>query len=473
MKQEVAAMSNQQLFTPLPLTWKRVYFLGIGGIGMSGLARYFKAHGVVVSGYDRTPGAITTQLINEGIAVHFDDNPELIPANLDAAIYTPAVPAETAVRQHIESSGIPVYKRAQVLAMITEGFRLLAVAGTHGKTSVSAMLAHILNQSQIGCNAIIGGIARNYDSNLLLSKSSHSLFVTEADEFDRSFLQLNPWLAVITSTDADHLDIYNDLETMREGFSLFTRQVNAGGRLLIKAGIELDVKAHESVKKYYYSADFKADFCINRLKLTDNRYHFDLLTPFGEIEDIILGVPGLMNVENAVAASAAAILAGENKKHVKEALESFMGVKRRFDHRIISREFVYIDDYAHHPTEINACLRSVRHLYPGRTITTVFQPHLYSRTRDFAAGFAESLSESDRVILLEIYPAREKPITGVNSEMLLKLITTSNKELLTNEELLNKLPAMKPDILITMGAGDIDRLVEPIEQLFKNPTCRC
>ena len=466
-------MSSQKSNIASPLQWKRVYFLGIGGIGMSALARYFKAHGVAVSGYDLTPGAITSQLIAEGISVHFDDNPALVPTNLDAVVFTPAVPADNKERMHIESAGIAIFKRSQVLAMVTDGFKLLAVAGTHGKTSVSAMLAHILNQTEDGCNAIIGGIARNFDSNLLLSANKNALFVAEADEFDRSFLQLSPWMGLVTSTDADHLDIYNDLETLREGFSQFTQRIQAGGKLLVKAGTELSVKAHDTVEKYCYSTELPADFTIRRLKLTGYRYQFDLLTPFSEIKGIVLGVPGLMNVENAVAASAAAILTGAGELHVKEGLESFLGVKRRFDHRIVGKDFIYIDDYAHHPTEIEACIRSVRHMYPGRKITTIFQPHLFSRTRDFATGFAQSLSESDRVILLDIYPAREKPIPGVSSEMLLKEITISDKELLSNDELLNKLPSMKPEILLTLGAGDIDRLIEPIEQLFKKAGTQC
>jgi UDP-N-acetylmuramate--alanine ligase len=458
-------IKNLEHIAPLE-SWKKVYFLGIGGIGMSALARYLKAKDIAVSGYDRTPSQLTNELIAEGIPVHFKERPDEIPADLDLAIYTPAVPKDNKEFERLLERLVPLLKRSELLGMVANDKKLIAVAGTHGKTSVSCLLANIMNQAPDQSNAILGGISKNIQSNLILAPETR-LFITEADEFDRSFLRLNPWIAVITSTDADHLDVYGDHENLKNTFTEFTSKLRKGGKLLIKSGIDLKTDVDETVARYSYSIYEPADFQAVNIKLRGQRYHFDLITPFGEIEGLHLGIPGIMNLENAVAASAAAILAGVRKRSINSGLSSFKGVKRRFDQRIISDDFIYIDDYAHHPKEIEACIDSVRKLYPGKEITGVFQPHLYSRTRDFADEFAKSLQELDRIILLELYPARELPVEGISSRMLLEKIDHPNKLLSSKEDLVDKLLKIKPQVLLTLGAGDIDRLVEPIENAFK------
>jgi len=445
---------------------KKVYFLGIGGIGMSALARLLKAEDVDVSGYDRTPSPLTEELIQEGIAVHFEDNPSLIPPDVDLAVYTPAIPHDNQELITIKASQTPLLKRAELLGIITKNKKLIAVAGTHGKTSVSCLLAHILNQPPDQSNAILGGIARNFESNLVLAEGT-DLFVTEADEYDRSFLQLHPFIAVITATDADHLDIYGSHDQLHKAFTRFTSQIVKGGKLIMKQGIALKSEADPTVGIFTYSVTEKADFQAVNIRLRGQLYHFDLNTPFGEIKGLHLAIPGIMNLENAVAASAAAVLAGARKRSIVSGLSSFKGVSRRFDQRIVRNNFIYIDDYAHHPQEIEACIDSVRRLYSGRKITVVFQPHLFTRTRDFADGFARSLEKADNIVLLDIYPAREKPIVDVDSKMLLEKISHPNKKLCSKDELIDYLKKTKPDILLTLGAGDIDRLVKPIENAFK------
>lgn len=459
---------NKNLENMMPLeSWKKVYFLGIGGIGMSALARFLKAKGIAVSGYDRSASQLTEELIAEGIPVHFEEKPDQLPADMDLAVYTPAISKDNRELNRILEGSTPLIKRSELLGLITQHTRLIAVAGTHGKTSVSSLLAHIMNQAPDQSNAILGGISKNIQSNLILAPET-DLFITEADEFDRSFLQLMPWIAVITSTDADHLDVYGNHGTLKKTFAEFTSKIKKGGKLLIKSGIDLKMDVDETVAKYTYSIYEPADFQAINIKLRGQKYHFDLITPFGDIEGLHLGIPGIMNLENAVAASAAAILAGVRKRSINAGLSSFQGVKRRFDHRIVHDDLVYIDDYAHHPKEIEACIDSVRKIYPGRKITGVFQPHLYTRTRDFAEAFAESLRELDRVILLEIYPARELPIEGVTSAMLLNKLNHPDKMLCTKQDLVQNLLKIKPQLLLTLGAGDIDRLVEPIEIAFKN-----
>lgn len=448
------------------MPWKKVYFLGIGGIGMSALARYLKSSGIEVSGYDRTSSKLTDELAAEGIPVHFAEKADLDLTAIDLVVYTPAIPKDNKEFIILSDSGVPMIKRSELLGMITRDKKLIAVAGTHGKTSVSCLLATIMNQLPDRSNAILGGISKNYSSNLIFAPAI-DLFITEADEFDRSFLQLNPWIAVITSTDADHLDIYGDLENMKMAFASFTSRIRKGGKLLVKMGTDLKSDAHETVARYSYSIYEQADFQAVNIKLRNQLYHFDLVTPFGEIEGLQLGIPGMMNLENAVAASAAAILAGVRKRSISAGLSSFKGVRRRFDTRISNSNLVYIDDYAHHPTEISACIDSVRKIYPGKKITGVFQPHLYTRTRDFAAEFAESLQALDTIILLDIYPARELPLEGIDSGMLLNLINHPDKQLCSKTALVDHLIAIQPQVLLTLGAGDIDRLVEPIEKAFK------
>ncbi len=447
-------------------TYRKVYFLGIGGIGMSALARYLNTAGVEVLGYDKTPTSLTAELENEGMLIHYDDRPESITQDIDLIIYTPAIPNDLNEFQCALKSGIRMLKRSEFLEQITATHETLAVAGTHGKTTVSTMIAHILYSSPQGCTAFLGGIAKNYNSNFLLNHKSKYM-VAEADEFDRSFLRLHPKLAVITSTDADHLDIYNDHSSLIKTFSDFAANVISEGIILIKQGINLPLPARDNVNIYTYSINSLADFYITEPILENGKYNFNLITPGGIIKGFNPTLPGLFNVENSVAAAAAAWLTGIDKGHIVRSINSFLGVKRRFDHRIVKDDFLFIDDYAHHPEELRACITSVRKLYPRRKITGIFQPHLYSRTRDFAGDFAESLSLLDKLILLDIYPAREKPIKGITSTMLLDLVPIHDKIIIKKEEVANHLKLNKPDILLTLGAGDIDQLVPVLENLFK------
>jgi len=444
---------------------KLVYFLGIGGIGMSALARYLHKAGIRVYGYDKTYTTLTGELEAEGINIHYEDRPDLIPAETDLVVYTPAVPAGFGEFRFLADKGYKMIKRSELLGDITAAKTTLAVAGTHGKTTVTTMLSHILFSGKDGCTSFLGGIAKNYNSNLLL-KPECRFMVAEADEFDRSFLRLFPWLAVITSTDADHLDIYGDHQHLKDSFAGFTANIAENGILLIKKNVEIPLKTKSGVKTYTYSVSEPADFAAIHLRLEDGIYHFDLKTPAETVTGLKPGLPGLFNVENSIAAASAAWLSGSSADEIRYGINSFQGVKRRFDHRINRPGFLYIDDYAHHPEELKACISSVRALYPHRHITGIFQPHLFTRTRDFAAGFAESLSLLDRVILLDIYPARELPIEGVTSAMLLGNIRVTDKRLCSIEEIPGILKEISPDILLTLGAGDIDQLVPQIELIF-------
>jgi UDP-N-acetylmuramate--alanine ligase len=451
---------------------KQVYFLGIGGIGMSALARYFASQGIVVSGYDRTSTALTAELESEGIAVHYEDNPDLLPTGLDLAdsliVYTPAIPASHQELNALINRGFSIHKRAEVLGIICNSRRTIAVAGTHGKTSVSTMAAHIMKSSSKGCAAFMGGISKNYQTNLLLDITGSEWIVAEADEFDRSFLQLYPELAVITSMDADHLDIYGSHEKVIESFNLFASQIKEGGALVMKKGLPLAFDPSAKYKTYTYSIQETADFCAENIELKNGFYQFDLKTPDFTIEKLVLNYPGLLNVENSVAASAVALLAGVFPEDVREALANYSGVKRRFDIHLNNEHFVLIDDYAHHPEELRATIQSVREIYRDRKLTGVFQPHLFSRTKDFAEGFAGSLDLLDEVVLLDIYPARELPMEGVSSELIFNLVRNKNKILCRKSELTKLAGTFKPGIVIMMGAGDIDTLVEPVkEQLLK------
>jgi UDP-N-acetylmuramate--alanine ligase len=452
---------------------KQVYFLGIGGIGMSALARYFASQGIAVSGYDRTATELTAALENEGIAVHYDDNPAHLPANLDKSnsliVYTPAVPADHQELNTLLNRGFSIHKRAEVLGIICNSRRTIAVAGTHGKTSVSTMTAHILKSSPTGCAAFLGGISKNYQTNLLLDTTGSEWIVAEADEFDRSFLQLKPKLAVITSMDADHLDIYGSHEKVIESFQLFASQMKEGGALVMKKGLPVGNEPGAKYKTYSYSITESADFCAENIELKDGYYQFDLKTPDSRIEKLVLNYPGLLNVENSVAASAMAVLSGVKPEYIREALATYSGVNRRFDIHLKNENFVLIDDYAHHPEELRATIQSVRDIYKGRTLTGVFQPHLYSRTKDFAEAFARSLDLLDEIVLLDIYPARELPMEGVTSEIIFRRIKNTNKRLCTKAELPELAKTFKPGIVIMMGAGDIETLVKPVkEQLLKN-----
>lgn len=440
---------------------------------MSALARYFKTLGKNVSGFDRTSTSLTDALQAEGIVIHFEDNVSLIPENVIAEkensliIFTPAVPATHNEFGYFREHGYKIMKRAEVLGFIFSNRKGVGVAGTHGKTTTSTMVAHLLKQSKLDCSAFLGGISKNYNSNLLLSTSSE-IVVAEADEFDRSFLRLFPYLAIVTSTDADHLDIYGTHEEVIKSFNLFVRQINKHGVLIYKKGIRLDLKNMKDINIFSYSVDGEADFYPFNVKLVDGLYAFDIQTPNGIMKGLKLGIPGKMNLENSIAAIAAAQMLGVTDEELKAGLENFSGVKRRFEYHIRTNDFVYIDDYAHHPEELKACITSARSIYPTKKITGIFQPHLFSRTRDFADGFAKSLSLLDEIIILDIYPAREEPIPGVTSNIIFEKITVKNKLLCPKDELINILKSRNPEVLITMGAGDIDKLVEPIKKLFTN-----
>ncbi len=448
---------------------KNVYFIGIGGIGMSAIARYYNHAGYCVSGYDRTPSKLTKALENEGINIHYIANCARIPCNIEQTlvIYTPAVANDMEELVYVQEKGYKVIKRSRALGEISSHSNCLAVAGTHGKTTTSTLLAHIYTHSNMGCNAFLGGISKNYHSNLILSKNN--TLVAEADEFDRSFLQLFPNIAAITSTDADHLDIYSNVENIREAFSLFAGQIKESGALVLKKGVTIDL-TNVKAKVYTYSYKEQADFYANNIKAKSNGYFsFDLVYPKGTIKDCTVGVPGWVNVENAIAASAIALLDGVSEQGVKDGLESFSGVERRFDIHVNTTKLSYIDDYAHHPKEISSAISSMRNIFANRKLCAIFQPHLYTRTRDFASEFAKSLSALDKLILLDIYPARELPIEGVSSKIIFDNVSIKDKIMLKKEELLDylskELEENKIDILITFGAGDIDRFIEPITKI--------
>lgn len=443
-----------------------VYFIGIGGIGMSALARFFKHQGMNVAGYDRTVTKLTDALVKEGIEVSFEDNVESIaPAYKDKAsslvVYTPAVPSTHSEFNYFKVNGFEIKKRAEVLGLLTRGMEGICVAGTHGKTTISSMTAHLLKQSAIGCNAFLGGITRNYSTNFLFDEKS-PFVVMEADEFDRSFLHLKPHLALISAVDADHLDIYGEASKVSEAFNQFAGLISPGGALLYKEGVSLELP-DDDVEVFTYSGSEEGDFHPFNLKLKNGLYHFDLKTPFGKIKNLQMGIPGLLNVENAVGAMGLALLAGVEEEELRSALPAFEGIKRRFEYRIRENELVYIDDYAHHPEEINATVRSVRALYPQKEITVVFQPHLYTRTRDFAEGFAEALDRCDRVYLLDIYPAREEPIKGVTSNVIKEIMKMDEVKLVNYDELLKDLENKLPEVILTLGAGDIDKKVDDLQ----------
>lgn len=438
---------------------KNIYFIGIGGIGMSAIARYYNAKGFKVSGYDRTPSPLTHALESEGIEVHYTDDISYIPNEVEdtLVVYTPAIPADMGELVYVQEKGYRVIKRSRMLGEIAEGQRCMAVAGTHGKTTTSTMTSHLFMDSGEGCSAFLGGISKNYNSNLLISPND--VIVAEADEFDRSFLQLFPEIAVITSMDADHLDIYGDEQHVKEAFKAFASQVS--GTVIIKHGLDITPADTSARIRTYSFGNPEADFHAEPLE--DG--HFNLHYPGGVIEDCVVGIPGWVNVENATAASAIALTYGIAPEKIKRALASFSGVRRRFDIQVRKPECVYIDDYAHHPEEIKAALSSIRRAYPSSKLTAVFQPHLYTRTRDFAPEFAQALSLADKVILLDIYPARELPIPGVTSEIIFKDIT-SEKVLIRREELMEYLQNEPVEVLATLGAGDIDRFVGEIAEML-------
>ena len=451
---------------------RNVYFLGIGGIGMSALARYFKFTGRNVAGYDRTPTALTEAMKAEGIDIHFDDDIRKIPSNWDPAntlaVFTPALPEEHKELSWFRERPIPLLKRAKVLGLVCNERSGIAVSGTHGKTTVSTMVANILNKTNHGCGAFLGGISKNFGTNLLLPKVESPWIVVEADEFDRSFLHLTPLLALVTSIDADHLDIYGHKDKIVESFERFISQIQPGGSLVIKKGVELNT-AKTTAKIYTYSLRSDSDFTTENLQLNTEGgfYQFDIKTPGGIIAGCKMNYPGLLNVENAVGAASLAFLAGVTPAEIKSGLEDYHGVIRRFDVRFRNEKYIYIDDYAHHPEELKAIISSVKELFKGRKNTGIFQPHLYSRTRDFSAEFATSLDLLDTAILIPLYPAREEPITGISSEIIFNQMKLQNKRLVTKPQLLDILRNEKCEIVLTMGAGDIDSLAGDIIEILK------
>lgn len=444
---------------------QRVYLVGIGGIGMSGLARYFHKLGCVVYGYDKTPTDLTNELHNEGIQATFDDNSDSVPKSFrdfdenTLIIYTPAIPKDSAILNFFKNKGFQLYKRSQVLGLISKGKYTIAVAGTHGKTTTSSMVAHILKDSGKDCSAFLGGISSNYQTNVLFG--DNDIVVVEADEYDRSFLTLYPDIAIVTSMDADHLDIYGDHDQLTESFKLFASQIKQSGTLIHYKGLPLD-------GGLTYSINSNADARAVNIRVENGDFYFDFNNAAISIHNIKLGIAGLHNIANATAAIETALLVGVHADDIKKALETFRGVKRRFEYIIKSDEHIFIDDYAHHPEELKAAISSVKRLYPDKKLTTIFQPHLYTRTRDFADGFAEALDMSDELLMLDIYPARELPIEGVNSDMIMRRMQSPNKHKYSMREAVEKIKKEQPELLLTVGAGDIDTLVQPLKQALQH-----
>ncbi len=457
---------------------------------MSALARFFHRRGDVVTGYDRTPSPLTAELEAEGIAIHYDDNPHALPKDIDIVVYTPAIPDTLGEFQALVLRGVKMEKRSQMLGEVTRGKKCIAVAGSHGKTTTTTLIAHLLSKAPCGCSAFLGGISKNFGSNLVVNDKSEYV-VVEADEYDRSFLQLHPYISVITATDADHLDIYGDHHTLLEAYAQFANQTDHDdGYLFLKEGLFVEDNG-ESFLEYghhehhhhddnmpstrllpenintYTTYGVDADYYAINVRTYNGNIFFDLRTPDGVLYDLELEGAPLVNVENAVVASAVALTCGIDKYQLRNGLKTFAGVRRRFDYRIREKEFVYIDDYAHHPQEIASVIESVRYLYPNRRLVGIFQPHLYTRTRDFADEFAKVLSQLDEVIMMPIYPAREKPILGVTSSLVLRKINSMSKYLCSPEQVLELVPALCPDVVLTLGAGDIDRLVPRLEATLR------
>ena len=453
-------------------TLKAVYFIGAGGIGMSALVRYFLSKGLVVGGYDRTPSELTQHLIDEGAQIHYKDNVSLIPheclnPTTTLVVFTPAIPQTHTELTYFKEHNFEIQKRAQVLGMLTHSGKGLCVAGTHGKTTTSTMAAHLLHQSHVKCNAFLGGISKNYKTNLLLSDSSEYV-VIEADEFDRSFHWLTPYATIITATDSDHLDIYGTREAYLESFRKYTSLVRPDGYLIVKKGIELAPDVAEGVTVYNYSTD-EGDFHAENIRISKGEIYFDYISPFGNIKDIQLGIPVYVNIENGIAAMALAQISGATAQEIKEAMATFNGIDRRFDFKIKNEHCVFLSDYAHHPAEIKQSVSSIRKLYPNKKITAVFQPHLFTRTRDFYQEFADSLSILDEVILLDIYPARELPIEGVTSKLIYDCLRADiQKSLCHKEDLIEHLKQREIEVLITLGAGDIENFVPQITELLNS-----
>ncbi|MEC3880572.1 UDP-N-acetylmuramate--L-alanine ligase [Parapedobacter sp. 10938] len=444
---------------------RQVYLIGIGGIGMSALARYFRHLGCLVGGYDKTETDLTRQLVSEGITINYTDDFGVVNDVFKSVdehsliIYTPAVPGELGILNQFQELGHTLFKRSQVLGLISQNKFTIAVAGTHGKTTTTALIAHILTDSGLGCSAFLGGLSTNYNTNVLFS--DNDIMVVEADEFDRSFLTLYPDIAIVTSADADHLDIYGDRSQLHESFRLFLGQLHDEGKRIIKADLPFEADT-------YYSAATAADAHADNIRVKGGEFYFDYVYKGGRVTDIHLGVPGQHNVENSIAAIVVAQLLKIPMLKITDALSSFAGVKRRFEYIVKTADTVYIDDYAHHPEELKAFFSAVRQLYPRKKLTAIFQPHLYSRTRDFAADFAQALGTVDTLLLMEIYPAREMPIKGVDARMLLEKVSIDDKHVLSSDNIQTYVRNKRPELLVTVGAGDIDLLVKPLKAILEH-----
>ena len=456
------------------LNYKAYYFLGVGGIGMSALARFFNHYKKTVKGYDKTPTKLTSLLEEEGIACHFNEDLTGLKTFLSEykkeevlIVITPAVSKDHTEYLFLVDSGYEILKRSQVLGEISRQFKTIAIAGTHGKTTTTTLVTHLLKSAGYNCFSFMGGISNNYHTNLLLGdiEDKNTFMVVEADEYDRSFLTLHPHIALITSSDADHLDIYGDANQVREGYELFSKLLIKNGILIVKKNVDNDLRLTD--KRIIYSLNLDTEYCAHAIRIEDAQFIYDIKSPVESIHNVTLGLPGLHNVENSIAAVAIAQQLGIKGDVIKEALRSFNGVKRRFDYRVKNNKVIYIDDYAHHPEELRATIDSVKKLYPEKKITGVFQPHLFSRTRDFGEAFAKSLDMLDECILLDIYPAREKPIEGITAQWLLDKMKMTDKKVLSKAAVLEEIEKHPKELIITMGAGDIDSLIEPIEKILK------
>ncbi|MBQ3771522.1 MAG: UDP-N-acetylmuramate--L-alanine ligase [Bacteroidaceae bacterium] len=449
---------------------KSVYFVGIGGIGMSAIARYFLSKGIFVAGYDKTPSNLTEELQKEGAEIHYEEDEALIPEcckdkDTTLVIYTPAIPSDHKELVYFEQNGFDIEKRAQVLGALTRAYKGLCVAGTHGKTTTSTMAAHLLHQSKVDCNAFLGGISKNYKTNYILSDKSEYV-VIEADEFDRSFHHLTPFISVITATDPDHLDIYGTKNAYLESFTKYTSLIQPGGALILHKGLEMKPALQDGVRLYEYSRD-EGDFHAENIRIGNGEIFFDFVSPFGNIKNIQLGVPVSINIENGIAAMALAQMSGVSNEEIKAGMLSFGGVDRRFDFKIKNDKIVFLSDYAHHPAEIKQSALSIKELYKNRKVTALFQPHLYTRTRDFYKDFASSLSLLDEVILVDIYPAREQPIPGVTSELIYNNLRPGiKKQMCHRDEIIDIIKNNEFDVLISLGAGDIENLVPEITEIL-------
>ena len=445
---------------------KTYYLVGIGGIGMSAIARYLKEEGNNVFGYDRVCTALTKELEQEGVEIVYeDDSSHIATLNVDEVIYTPAIPSDSVILRYVKEMGIPLFKRSEALGRITRGKKTIAVAGTHGKTTTAGLTAHILKSSRIGCSAFLGGISNNYSTNFLVNHNSDYV-VVEADEYDRSFLRLSPFFSLITSIAEDQLDIYGNLDNLEQAFIQFANLTDKNGRLFLKNNLPAKIES-EVPETTYSLTDVDADYYASNIRVSEGAYYFDFHTPDKVYHDMKMTYPGRHNIENAVASLSMALSLGVNECEFREGLATFKGMKRRFDLRIKTDKTIYYDDYAHHPQEIEATIKSLKELYPDKRICGVFQPHLYSRTRDFAGEFAQSLELLDDIILLPIYPAREEPIEGITSDTILGKIRKSSKYYVEKDRLLPLLKTLQPELLVTLGAGDIDRFVEPITEMIR------